>query len=124
VSVSVLVVDDDAALREFVGRVLTGWGHVVIGEAATVAEALERAAELRPDTVLVDLRLPDGDGFALTRQLVALPWPVRVVVISSDGDPANVPAARGAGACGFVPKEELTGQALRRLLEAGRAPCP
>ena len=58
-SVSVLVVDDDAALREFVGRVLTGWGHVVIGEAAGVAEALERATALRPDTVLVDVRLPE-----------------------------------------------------------------
>ena len=53
------------AFRDLATRVLVGWGHEVIGEAGSVEEALARAAELRPDTALVDIGLPDGDGFAL-----------------------------------------------------------
>ena len=114
---SVLVVDDDVSFRDLAARVLTGWGHVVIGEAGSVEEALVRAAELRPDTSLVDIGLPDGDGFSLTQQLRAMPWPLRVVLISSDSDGANAPAARRAGASGFFPKDELSDPALRRLIE-------
>jgi DNA-binding NarL/FixJ family response regulator len=84
-----------------------------------VAEALSQVLDLRPDIVLVDIGLPDGDGFSLSRQLVAMPWPVRVILISSDDDRANVPAARRAGASGFIPKAELTGMELRQLLEGG-----
>jgi CheY-like chemotaxis protein len=116
---SVLVVDDDVAFRHLASRVLTSWGHVVIGQAGTVAEALGRAAELQPDTVLADIGLPDGDGFALTRDLLRLPSPPRVVLISSDSDAANNPAAKLVGAYGFVPKDELPGSQLRRMIEEG-----
>jgi CheY-like chemotaxis protein len=116
-SCSVLVVDDDAGFRDLASRILTGWGHVVVAEAGSVAEALERAAELRPDTALVDIGLPDGDGFGLARQLAAMPWAPRVVLTSTDADRANAGAARRAGASGFLPKDELAGEALRRLLE-------
>jgi DNA-binding NarL/FixJ family response regulator len=114
---SILVVDDDAAVRGLVVRILRSWGHVVIGEAGSVAEALRCAATMRPDIVLVDIGLPDGDGFWLTEQLRALAWPVRVVLISSDGDRANGLAAERAGASGFFPKDELAGSPLRRLIE-------
>jgi CheY-like chemotaxis protein len=116
---SVLVVDDDASFRHLAARVLTGWGHVVIGEAGSVEEALARAKELRPDTALVDIGLPDGDGFALTRQLRALPWPLRVVLISADADRASAPAAERAGASGFLPKDDVSGAAFRQLIEGG-----
>jgi len=119
VSRSVLIVDDDDAFRNLATRILTGWGHVVIGEAGTAAEALARVAELRPDTVLIDIGLPDGDGFALTARLRGMPWPVRVVLISSDADRANAAAADRAGASGFVPKDELSGPGLRQLIERG-----
>jgi DNA-binding NarL/FixJ family response regulator len=117
VSRSVLVVDDDASFRDLAARVLARWGHVVIGEAGSVEEALARAAELRPDAALVDIGLPDGDGFSLTRQLRAMAWPPRVILISSDSDRANELAARRAGACGFVPKDELSDRALSQLIE-------
>jgi len=113
---SVLVVDDDAAFRALATRTLTAWGHVVVGEAATFAEAVVRSDELRPDAVLLDVGLPDGDGFALAQQLAALPWRPRVVLISSDSDVANVAVARRMGAAGFVPKDELPGSSLRNLL--------
>jgi len=116
----VLIVDDDAAFRDLASRVVTSWGHHVVGLAGTVAEALTRAQELRPDTALVDIGLPDGDGFSLAEQLVALPWPVRVVVlISSDSDSANTTAAQRVGAKGFVPKDELTSPELRHWIERG-----
>ncbi len=114
---SLLVVDDDPVFRDLAARVLADWGHVVIGQAGTVAEALARAAELHPDAALVDVGLPDGDGFALTRELVRLPWTVRVVLISADADPAHASAARRAGARGFVGKDAVGGAELRRLLE-------
>lgn len=77
------------------------------------------AWQLRPDVVLVDIGLPDGDGFALTEKLTAMPWPMRVVLISSDSDSANVSAAQRAGASGFVPKDELFGVELRDFIERG-----
>ncbi len=114
---SVLVVDDDRSFRPLAVRILTSWGHVVIAEAGTVHEAMARAVEFRPDTVLADIGLPDGDGFGLAHDLLALDWPLRVVLISSDADAANAPAAARAGASGFVPKDELPGGLLRRLID-------
>ena len=114
-----LVVDDDAIFRRLIAGVLSGWGHIVVGEAAGVEEALTRAVELRPDVALVDVGLPDGDGFSLTRQLSAMPWGMQVVLISTDADAASVPATQRAGASGFLPKDKLSGPALRRLIEDG-----
>ena len=116
---SVLVVDDDACFRQLAVRILSSWGHAVIGQAGSVEEALAVADELHPDTALVDIGLPDGDGFQLAERLRSLPWPVRVVLISADADRTNRPAARRAGASGFVTKEELSGAELRRLMEDG-----
>ena len=116
---SVLVVDDDDAFRHLISRVVHGWGHVVIAEAGSVAEALVQAEALRPDTVLIDLGLPDGDGFSLAQQLRTRSWPMRVVLFSADGDRANATAARRAGAIGFVRKDELSGPVTRRLVEIG-----
>src|SRR4051812_49758327 len=103
VACSVLVVDDDPAFRELAARVLTGWDHLVVGEAGTVAEALQRASELRPDAALVDIGLPDGDGFALTDRLVRPPWAPPLVLISAGTGPPTAPAAppgRGHGVLG------------------------
>lgn len=118
---SVLIVDDDLSFRHLAARVLTSWGHDVVGEAGTAAEAIARAGELRPDAVLADIGLPDGDGFELTRDLLALPIPPRVVLISSDSDAANGPAAARVGATGFVPKDHLTSVALQRLIDGSEA---
>jgi len=120
VALLVLVVDDDGAFRNIVTRVVNGWGHVVIGEAGSVAEALIQTEALRPNTVLVDIGLPDEDGFSLARQLREKPWPIRVVLFSSDGDGTDVAAAWRAGAIGFVRKDELAGPAMRRLVESRR----
>jgi DNA-binding NarL/FixJ family response regulator len=91
-------------------------GHVVVGEAGSVADALARAEALRPDIALVDIGLPDGDGFSLTRMLCAQPWAMRVVIFSSDVDRTNAASAEQAGAVGFLPKDELSSEALLRLI--------
>jgi DNA-binding NarL/FixJ family response regulator len=98
-------------------RILKSRGHVVVGEVGSVAEALEQAEVLRPDLALVDIGLPDGDGFVLARQLVAQPWDVRVILFSSDADPANAAEAKRSGAVGFLPKDELWSPALQALIE-------
>ncbi len=117
-----LVVDDDAWFRELATRILIGWGHTVVGEAGDVAQALAQAALLKPEVVLVDIGLPDGDGFSLTQHLRAMPHPPQVVLISSDSDRAIVSAAHRAGASGFFPKDELSGAPFRQLLERVEAP--
>src|SRR4051812_106955 len=119
VSRSVLVVDDDVTFRELVAGVLADAGYRVIGEAGSIAEALVRAAELAPDTALVDIGLPDGDGFSLALQLRSLPLPPRVVLISTDADAAAAPAVRRCGATGFLAKDALSGRTLRALIEEG-----
>jgi DNA-binding NarL/FixJ family response regulator len=113
----ILVVDDDASVRGLVVRILRSWGHAVIGEAGSVAEALVYAEARRPGVVLVDVGLPDGDGFALARELRDRFRVTCVVIFSSDADPSNVVAAARAGAIGFFPKDELSSPAVQQLIE-------
>jgi DNA-binding NarL/FixJ family response regulator len=113
---SVLLVDDDPAFRRLARRTLGGTGLAVIGEAGTVAEASWAASELRPDAVLVDVGLPDGDGITLAHELTALPWCPRVVLTSVDPDAATPEEVRLSGALGFVPKGDLPGRGLDLLL--------
>lgn len=112
----VLVVDDDPAFRRLAQRILATFGLAVAGEADTVASALIAAGELRPDAVLVDVGLPDGNGVALAGELVALPWRPRVVLTSTDAEAATATEVRRSGAAAFVPKNDLPGAALDTLL--------
>jgi CheY-like chemotaxis protein len=112
---SVLVVDDDAEFRGLARRLLGASGLIVVGEAESVAEALSDAERLKPSAFLVDVELPDGDGFALARELAALPWRPRVVMTSIDGD-ITAEEARHAGALAFVNKADLPNAPLARLL--------
>jgi DNA-binding NarL/FixJ family response regulator len=87
-----------------------------VEEAENVREAVAAAATLRPDAVLVDIMLPDGDGVALARELAALPWRPRVLLTSSYTDAASEDDIGGSGAVAFVPKQELPTAPLGRLL--------
>ena len=114
--VRVLVVDDSPSFRSLAIRILADWGYEV-AEADSVGQALDRANELRPTAVLADIGLPDGDGFHLTERLLDLPWPIRVILISSDSDAGNGFEAQRSGASGFFPKDELLSDELRELLD-------
>lgn len=115
-AVSVLLVDDDDAFRSFTVGMLRAAGHDCVYEAKTVAGALRAAVALRPDVALVDIGLPDGDGFEVAGEIAQLAGAPRVVLISADADAADDAAAQRVGAIGFVAKEELEGARLRRLL--------
>src|ERR1700760_4548589 len=92
---------------------------VVDGEAGTVAAALALAGSLRPDGILVDVGLPDGDGITLAGLLTALPWHPRVILTSSDADAATPDDVLRSGAAAFVPKDQLPNAALHTLLGDG-----
>lgn len=112
----VLLVDDDPDFRDLARRVLSASELVVVGEAETVASGLAAAVNLRPNVVLVDVGLPDGDGMALARRLAGLRQPPRVVLTSADPDAASSDDVSQSGADGFTPKADLPGAGLELLL--------
>jgi CheY-like chemotaxis protein len=114
---SVFVVDDDSSFRQLAAGLLRSWGHDVVGEAGSVAEAVEQLAQLHPEIVLVDIGLPDGDGFELIARMRLMPWQPRIWLISSDPDAATEAEARRAGAAGFVPKTEMPEPRFRGVLD-------
>jgi CheY-like chemotaxis protein len=111
----VLVVDDDAGFRGVARVALAGAGLVVAGEADSVASAVAAARSLRPDGVLVDIGLPDGDGGALAMRLSALPWHPRIVLTSTDPAATGHDELDGVGAEKFVAKEDLASAAWMEL---------
>jgi DNA-binding NarL/FixJ family response regulator len=115
---SVLLVDDDPVFRVLARKLLTAAGLGVVGEADTVAAATAAASDLRPQAALVDVGLPDGNGIALAGVLAKLPWPMRVVLTSTDADAASPADVRRSGAALFVPKSELPDAPLLRLLSS------
>jgi CheY-like chemotaxis protein len=116
ISPSVLVVDDHSSFRASARRLLESEGYQVVGEAEDGASAVVRARELRPQLVLLDVYLPDTDGFKVAALLAALDDPPVVVLISSRARSELEPFVAGSGASGFLPKDELSGAAIQALL--------
>jgi DNA-binding NarL/FixJ family response regulator len=117
---TVLIVDDHPSFRATARALLEAEGFLVVGEAATGVEALAEAEALHPDVVLLDVQLPDFDGFEIASRLTGredgdTPPPAVVLVSSRDAhDYGNLIA--DSGARGFVAKGELSGAAIRGLL--------
>jgi DNA-binding NarL/FixJ family response regulator len=116
VSPSVLIVDDHAAFRALARQLLQVDGYEVIGEAADGRTGLHAAGSLQPDVVLLDVRLPDMDGFQVAGHLADC-CTAAVIVTSSSDDPLYRERATRSGARGFVAKHDVCGAALDRLLE-------
>ena len=113
---TVLIVDDHEAFRESASALLEAEGFDVVGEAADGGEALSEAERLRPEVVLLDIQLPDIDGFAVAERLLAVPDPPRVVLISSREARSYGPRLDSTSARGFITKRELSGAALAALV--------
>ncbi len=102
--VRVLVADDHPMWREAVARDLTEAGYDVVATASNGAEAVRRAAAVRPHVVVLDLQMPGTGGVEATRQLVAADPTSRVLVLSASGEQADVLEAVKAGATGYLVK--------------------
>ena len=113
---TVLIVDDHEAFREAARSLLETEGFEIIGEVAGGRDALVAAEHLRPDVVLLDIQLPDLDGFAVADELASRPSAPDVVLISSrDAETYGVRLAL-APARGFLAKRDLSGAALAGLI--------
>lgn len=112
---TVLIVDDHAGFRVQARAVLESDGFVVIGEAEDGLSGLAAVRALQPDYVLLDVGLPDVEGFDVARELAIDGPPPLVVLTSSREAAAYGPRIRSSRALGFIPKDELSGAAIRGL---------
>ena len=112
---TVLIVDDHAGFRGFARRLLEAGGYTVVGEAADGASALAAAEALRPELVLLDVVLPDTDGFAVAERLVES-GDGPVVVLTSSREAADFGERLDrTPARGFIHKDDLSGAALAAM---------
>ena len=120
-AVRVLVVDDQALFREALATLLGARPEVeVVGEAGNGHQALERAAALQPDVVLMDLHMPVLDGIAATRRLTVEQPGVRVLALTTFDDDEDVFAALRAGALGYLLKDVSSDRLVEAVLSAAR----
>jgi DNA-binding NarL/FixJ family response regulator len=114
---TVLIVDDHPSFRATARAMLELEGYEVVGEAEDGAAAVRAVEELRPDIVLLDVQLPDIDGFEVTNRLQALNGTRPHVVLTSSRDGSDFGTlVEQSAALGFVPKSELCGDTLNTLL--------
>jgi len=115
---TVLIVDDHPSFRTSARRLLEAEGFDVIGEAGDGQAAIAAAQQLQPDLVLLDVQLPDLNGFDVAARLAELDLPCAVVLTSSRNAAEYGPLVTETAVRGFVPKSELSGAVLTALLSA------
>ena len=113
---TVLIVDDHPTFRRFARRLLEEFGFAVVGEAQDGAAAIEATRRLRPQTVLLDVLLPDVSGLEVADALAREESPPVVVLTSSRCAEDFGVALRESSARGFIPKASLTGPAFAELV--------
>ncbi len=113
---TVLIVDDHPSFRATARLLLEVEGYDVIGEAEDGEKAIVAAGELRPDLVLLDVNLPDIDGFAVARRITGEEAAPAVILTSSRDSSDFGTAVTRSGARGFISKADLSGASLAELL--------
>jgi two-component system chemotaxis response regulator CheY len=114
----VLVVDDAAFMRKMVTDALSGGGHEVVGEAANGAEAVTRFQELRPDVMTLDITMPEKDGLAALKEIIAVDPGAKVVMCSALGQESKVLESIKLGAKDFVVKPFQADRVLSAIEKA------
>ena len=115
---TVLIVDDHPAFRAAARRLLELEGYDVVGEAKDGLSAIDAARTLRPDFILLDVQLPDVDGFEVAERLCTDPAPPQIVLTSSRDRSDYGPCLASTPARGFVPKAELSAAGIADILAA------
>ncbi|SEE09934.1 response regulator transcription factor [Ruania alba] len=114
--ISVLLVDDEPLIRQGIRMILAAEPDLdVVGEAGDGAEAVEVAARLRPDVILMDVRMPRVDGLRATELLLRKDDPPKVLVLTTFGHDDYVEAALRAGASGFLLKRSTAEQVVNAV---------
>jgi DNA-binding NarL/FixJ family response regulator len=115
-AVTVLIIDDHEQFRALAGELLEQAGFEVVGEGCDAAAAVDLSLRLVPDVVLLDIGLPDRDGFEVALALAAQDDPPVVVLISSRDVSTYRTRLAGSPARAFLTKSELSGPRLTELL--------
>ena len=115
VAATILIVDDHAGFRSFARALLEAEGFVVVGEATDGASALSLTWTLEPELVLLDVALPDMDGFAVCEALLVNGRGPAVILTSSRDVSSYRRRLERSPARGFIPKSELSGATLAKL---------
>jgi DNA-binding NarL/FixJ family response regulator len=114
---TILIIDDDPRFRMQARDLLEADGFDVIGQASDGASGIEAARSLRPDFVLLDIGLPDIEGFEVAHDL-AMDGPPPLVVLTSSRDARSYGRRLMNGdTLGFIPKEKISGAAIRALVD-------
>jgi DNA-binding NarL/FixJ family response regulator len=114
---TVLIVDDHPSFRIMARKLLEAEGFDVVGEAEDGRTAIEAVARLRPEVVLLDVQLPDIEGFEVAAALTSNNGSSPAVVLTSSRDRTDFSGlVERSGARGFIPKAELSAAALRALI--------
>jgi CheY-like chemotaxis protein len=116
VPMKVLIVDDHPSFRAAARLLLEHEGFEIVGEAEDGLSGIEATCELTPDVVLLDVNLPDIDGFDVASRICTHAAHPKIVMVSSRDPREFGPLVRRSGAQGFISKGDLTGQALAALL--------
>jgi CheY-like chemotaxis protein len=119
VALSVLIVDDNAEFRAVARRLLIRQGFAVAGEAGSGAEGVSLARALAPEAVLLDVHLPDANGYSVARELARLPSPPRVLLTSTDRDADDEARSADGGVLSFVRKDQISRANLEDLFRGG-----
>jgi DNA-binding NarL/FixJ family response regulator len=116
VATTLLIVDDHPSFRASARELLEAEGFEVVGEAEDGASALAAIGALKPDVVLLDVQLPDMNGFDVAAKVTANGSGAIIVLVSSRDGSDFGPLVLESGACGFIPKGELSGARLAALI--------
>jgi DNA-binding NarL/FixJ family response regulator len=116
VNLRCVIVDDDSSFLEAARALLESDGVTVAGVASTCAEAVQRVEALRPDVVLIDIRLGGESGFDAARQLAAGPRAAALIMISTYAEADYADLIAESPVTGFLPKAELSATAIRRII--------
>jgi DNA-binding NarL/FixJ family response regulator len=123
--IRVLIADDHGVIRDGLGRLISALPDIeLVGVAADGAEAIERAREVQPDVVLMDLDMPKVDGIEATRRVLADRPGTAVLVLTSFSDRPRILGALEAGACGYLLKDVASDEVAEGIRAAARGESP